>query len=169
MSTKYEEYSGYTGGMACYGAKWFGQTFTPSTAHTLASVKVKLTKAAGASGTITFAIYATTSGHPSGSVLCSGTIEASTLSDSVKTEHEITMGTEINLAASTQYALVASMPSGSGTNYIRWWAGSGSYSGGCYEQSTDSGATWASGTSTDFDFETWGNAIVSFIPKCVFF
>jgi len=62
-----------------YNITWYAQTFTPSVAHTITSVKLLLYRT-GSPGTVTVSIRATDgSGHPIGSDLCSGTTNGDTL------------------------------------------------------------------------------------------
>ncbi len=145
-----------------YGANWYAQTFTPSVAHTIKSVKLKLYKV-GSPGNVTVSIRATSGGHPTGSDLCSGIINGNTLnSTSPGSWYEITLGSGYNLSASTMYAIVVRAPSGtypSPANYLVWRrdASSPTYGGGCREGSTNGGSTWTSNTNRDMMFEEWGN------------
>ena len=77
----YEYYStGDDAAASIYGNTWDTQTFTPSVAHTITSVKLKLYKTGTGPGTITVGIRATDgSGLPTGSDLCSGTTDGNTL------------------------------------------------------------------------------------------
>ena len=76
----YEYYNtGDDSGQSVYGSNWYAQTFTPSIAHTITSVKLLLYRS-GSPGTVTVSIRATDgSGHPIGPDLCSGTTDGSTL------------------------------------------------------------------------------------------
>ena len=160
-ATLYEYYntgddSSVPGGI--YGARWRAQTFTPSVAHKITSVKLKLFRS-GSPGTVTVSIRATDgSGHPTGADLCSGTTNGNTLPTASPYEwREITLGSGYNLSASTKYAIVTRAPSGTSVNYLDWrYKSSGTYTGGWYELSNDSGATWTSATAADFMFEEWG-------------
>jgi hypothetical protein len=150
-----------------YDGRWLAQTFTPSVAHTIASVKLKLSRY-GSPGTVTVGIKATDgSGHPTGSDLCSGTIDGNSLTTvTTGAWYEITLGSGYALSASTKYAIVLRAPNGDSSNQCRWRRdiSSPTYAGGCYEYSTDSGSTW---TSYDYDtmFEEWsGEPNISVSP-----
>ena len=61
-----------------YGNEWRAQTFTPSVSFNITSVKLKLFRE-GNPGTVTVSIRATSGGVPTGSDLCWGTTNGSTL------------------------------------------------------------------------------------------
>lgn len=160
MSTLYEYYNtGDDASSGVYGATWKAQTFTPSIAHKITSVKLKFYRT-GSPGTLTVGIRATDgSGHPTGEDLCSGTIDGNSLTtDTAGAWYEITLGAGYNLAASTKYAIVARAPSGDINNRARWLydSTSSTYTGGNIESSTNSGSSWTSSTGYDFMFEDWG-------------
>jgi hypothetical protein len=77
----YEYYNtGDTSVASIYGDIWDAQTFTPSVAHTITSVKLKLYRIGNGPGTITVGIRATdVDGLPTGSDLCSGTTDGNSL------------------------------------------------------------------------------------------
>jgi len=145
-----------------YGTTWVAQTFTPSVAHTITSVKLKLFRV-GSPGTITVSIRATSGGQPTGSDLCSGITTGDTLTTSALGEwREITLGSGYGLSAGTTYAIVVRATSGNSSNYV-WWrvdSSSPTYGGGMYLLSSNSGSSWISGASYDLMFEEWGNATV---------
>jgi hypothetical protein len=144
-----------------YGSYWRAQTFTPSVAHTITSVKLKIFRV-GAPGTINVCIRATSSGQPSGSDLCSGTINGDSLTtDTGGAWYEITLGGGYGLSAGTTYAIVVRATSGDGSNYVGWRADSTpTYGGGILLTSSNSGSSWTSVANYDLMFEEWGNAIV---------
>jgi len=165
MATKYEYYNtGDNANIAPYGTSWYAQTFTPSVAHKITSVKLLLSRV-GSPGTVTVSIKATDgSGHPTGSDLCSGTTNGDTLPDTLPGEwREVTLGDGADLSAITKYAIVVRAINGDGDNKPRWRLDSTSptYAGGCLEQSTDSGSSWTSLTAYDFMFEEWGEPSVT--------
>ena len=140
--------------------KW-GQTFTPSNAHDITSVKLKLFKT-NSPGDMTVEIYATDgSGHPTGAALASGTIAAADISSTSSPGdwYECTFGSSALLSASTKYGIVLST-SGTwdATNFIVWRedGSSATYSGGNYMY-LDTG-TWYDGPNDDFMFEEYGTA-----------
>ena len=149
-----DDFSGYV-----RGANWSAQTFTPSVAHKITSVKLKLYRL-GNPGTVTVSIKATDgSGHPTGTDLCSGTIDGNTLTPtSPGLWYEITLGAGYNLAANTKYAIVVRATAGSSGNEVEWRADSSSpaYASGNCELSTNSGSSWTRYTAYDYMFEEWG-------------
>ena len=145
-----------------YGTRWAAQTFTPSVAHTITSVKLKLFRV-GAPGTVTVSIRATSGGQPTGSDLCSGTTSGDTLTTSTLGEwREITLGSGYGLSAGTTYAIVIRAISGDGSNSLSWRVDGSSptYGGGMNLYSIDSGSSWISDAGYDFMFEEWGTATV---------
>jgi hypothetical protein len=146
-----------------YGSTWVAQTFTPSVAHTITSVKLKLFRV-GSPGTVTVSIRATSGGQPTGGDLCSGTTSGNTLPTGSPFEwREISLGSGYGLSAGTTYAIVVRATSGDSSNYL-WWRVDGSsptYGGGMYLLSFNSGSSWTSGASYDLMFEEWGNVAVA--------
>lgn len=146
-----------------HGNLWKAQTFTPSVAHGITSVKL-LIRRTGLPSTITVGIRETdVGGHPTGADLCSGTTDGDTLTDVWPGEwREITLGTGYNLAADTKYAIVVRVPTGDASNRIVWQCDlNGTYDGGNYEASSNSGTSWNSTIADDFLFEEWGEAVVA--------
>jgi len=163
MATLYENYNtGDENRESFYGAKWNGQTFTPSVAHKITSVKLKIARFASP-GTITVGIRATDgSGHPTGSDLCSGTTDGNTLTTAAEGEwREITLGAGYDLSADAKYAIVARALTGDASNLVFWRKDTSvpTYGGGNEEKSTDSGSSWNS-FAPDYMFEDWGDPSV---------
>ncbi|MBA7570878.1 hypothetical protein ES708_12634 [subsurface metagenome] len=146
-----------------YGIYWRAQTFTPSIAHKIASVRLKLLRY-GSPGTITVSIRATDeNGHPTGGDLCSGTTNGNTLPTHPSAEwREITLGAGYDLDADTMYAIVVRALDSDDADYPAWRRDSGApaYIGGCWEASNDSGNTWTGYKVIDGMFEEWGGPIV---------
>ncbi len=144
-----------------YGVNWYAQTFTPSVAHTITSVKLKLYRVGTTPGNVTVSIRATSGGHPILPDLCSGTINGNSLTTNTSGNwYEITFTSGYNLSASTMYAIVVRATGGTFSNYIGWRRStSAGYAGGCREDSGTSGAdgTWTSHTTRDMMFEEWGD------------
>lgn len=178
MSTKYESYA--AGGDTSFqraGANWDSQTFTPSIAHTITSVKLFMFQFTGfPPGLITVRIRATAAGKPSGGDLCSGTTNGNTLPSIAAGGfqagaewREIFFGAGTPLAAGTKYAIVISVAAAACQINATTVGG---YAGGDRCVSGDSGATWANNNPQDFYFEEWGTgltakAFASFTPKLV--
>ena len=162
MATLYEKYiTGDNGAANIAGVLWDGQTFTPSTAHLISSVKLKWYRF-GSPGTITVAIRATSGAVPTGADLTSGTYDGNTLTTATGGAwYEITLDSTYSLLASTKYAIVVSL-GGDASNYLAWRVDSvgGAYAGGQRVHSPDSGVSWVSGSpynGQDFMFEEWGS------------
>lgn len=163
MATLYEYYNtGDDGSTALYGTRWMAQTFTPSTAHKITSVKLKLGRV-GSPGTVTVSIRETDeNGHPTGDDLCSGTTDGDTLQEGSPWEwREITLGDGYNLDADTKYAIVTRALAGDTDNYVVWRrdATDPTYEGGNFELSTNSGDSWTTYADRDFMFEDWGEPL----------
>ncbi|GAJ02051.1 unnamed protein product, partial [marine sediment metagenome] len=162
MATLYEYYNtGDDDAYTRYGSYWAAQTFTPSTAHKITSVKLKLFRV-GSPGTITVSIRATFGGKPTGGDLCVGTTDGNSLTTSTAGEwREITLGAGYNLNAFTKYAIVVRATSGDGANLFQWrWDGSSpTYEEGNAAVSSNSGSLWDGYTEWDFMFEDWGEEI----------
>ncbi|GAI58179.1 unnamed protein product, partial [marine sediment metagenome] len=168
MANRYEYYNtGFSAESAVHGALWKAQTFTPSVAHTITSVKLLIRRVL-LPGTITVGIRETSvTGHPTGADLCSGTIDGDSLTGNWPGEwREITLGAGYNLDANTKYAIVVRALTGDGTNRLLWQEDLiATYVGGNYELSGNSGTSWNSTVEDDFMFEEWGAAIA--IPPTV--
>lgn len=163
MADLYEYYNtGDDGYGNLYDERRYAQTFTPSIAHEITSVKLLLFRD-GSPGTITVSIRATdVSGHPTGSDLCSGTIDGNTLTtDTDGLWYEITLGAGFNLNADTKYAIVMKAASTTPSHMLcpRRDESSPTYERGNYDYSSDSGSTWTADTERDFMFEEWGVVI----------
>lgn len=163
MSTRYEYYNTGDEGnsSSIYDTTWGAQTFTPSIAHKITSVKLKLFSILSP-GIVTVSIRATdVNNHPAGNDLCSGTINGNTLTTDYAGEwYEIALGSGCNLSASTKYAIVVRAPNIEPASELRWIMDTTNptYTGGCYEWSENSGTSWLSSTSLDLMFEDWGEA-----------
>ena len=164
MATLYENYitGDDTAAALTATSTRHAQTFTPATAHTITSVKLKIARYAnGSPGTVTCEITATdVNGKPTGGALCSGTTDGDTLTERKTYEwREITFGAGYALSASVKYAIVIKQ---AGTSFPDWtyWRSDGSsptYAGGSRVDSSDSGSTWGVVTENDFMFEDWGD------------
>ena len=139
-----------------YGNYWWSQTFTPSVAHKILRVRLKLFRE-GSSGTVTVSIRATDeNGHPTGGDLCSGSMDGSIITTSSPGAwYEIALGAGYNLSASTKYAIIVR----TSFAYLYWRvSSSGAYAGGNREGSTDGGSSWTAYADNDFMFEEWGQS-----------
>ncbi|GAI83424.1 unnamed protein product [marine sediment metagenome] len=168
MATLYEYYNtGDDNRLGAWAQAWNAQTFTPSQAHKITSVKLLLFRK-GLPGIVTASIRATDgSGLPNGADLCSGTIDGDTLTtDEAGAWYEITLGDGYNLDADTKYAIVIRAPTGTVTKTVEWRAdiSSPTYPGGCYNGSNNSGVDWFANSNYDFMFEEWGEPIPVVAP-----
>ncbi len=162
MATRFEHYITGDDGAWEFGIiNWMAQTFTPSTAHKITSVKLPLYRW-GSPGTITVSIKATDgNGHPTGDDLCLGTTDGNALTTDTGGEwREITLGAGANLAADTKYAIVARAPDSLFDKvYWRVDGTSPTYTGGALEWSNNSGSSWTTEAEQDFLFEEWGEPL----------
>jgi len=166
-SKKYE-YNEESGSSFEYirGSKWKAQTFTVGTVgdnedFIIKSVKVLGYRYGSSPGEVIASIKnIDCCGAPVGPDLCSGSIDGNTFTSSGNGEwYEIELsGSNCNLSASTQYALVMRNPGGNSMNYVNWiFVYSPDYLGGQRYSSFDSGGSWTPGTwGTDFNFQVIG-------------
>lgn len=159
VPTMYENSQTFPGGSsAVYATGWKAQTFTVgATAHTVTSVVLRMARV-GSPGILTVSIRDTdVNGHPTGSDLTSGTIDANGFT-TAGDWYEIVL-TEYALSANTKYAIVCrALSAVYPTSYVNWRQDSTNpYAGGNRENSVDSGGTWTSTGGTDFTFEVFGN------------
>ncbi len=152
-----ENLESYMGGaitltQSIYGDNWRAQSFTPSISHSINGVGL-FGYSTGSPGTITVSIRAVDgNGQPTGSDLCSGTIDGDTLTGEVRW-HNITFSSSYALTASTKYTIVVRALTGSAANRFNWhYLNPGTYSGGQYEESANAGSTWTGVSAADFYF-----------------
>lgn len=164
MATRYEYYIVGDQGQQGVHTVWHAQTFTPSVAHKITSVKLLLWRYNNP-GTLTVSIRAVDgAGKPTGGDLCSGTTNGNSLPTEAPYEwREITLGAGAPLNADTQYAIVARALDGDGSNFVYWrggytppdvYADGGSYS-------SDDGVSWT-GYGWDLMFEDWGEPLITY-------
>jgi len=139
-----------------FGTSWITQTFTTNSAYTITETHAKLYRE-GSPGTCNLNIYATTSDHPTGSAIASGSFNGNALTTNTAGEWITVTYTGTALTSTTKYAIVLNCPDGTNPNRVNWRmdASSPSYSGGSYGASADSGANWSMNTSYDHMFETY--------------
>ena len=91
MATLYEYLNtGDNDSGSVYGAVWNSQSFTPTIAHIITSIKLLLYRI-GSPGTLTVSIRATDgSGHPTGADLVSGTTDGATLTTTTDSDRFLT-------------------------------------------------------------------------------
>lgn len=157
VKEKYDTATSYTN---FYGAYWFCQTWTTTSAYTITGVFLKL-KRAGTPGTITCSIKEVDGAFkPTGADLCSGTIDGDAISDGDLKWYKFDFGAGTALSNSTKYAIVVRAPAGdAGNSVYTGYNNTSGYSGGTFVLSTNSGSTWALDT-TDMVFATYdGSAL----------
>ncbi len=149
-----------SGTIGTFGAtvRQVAQTFTPASTHDISFVRLQLHKSWGGNpGTVTVGIYATSSGNPTGSALCSGTIDGNDITTTGLGEwSQINMTTTISLTAATKYAIVVSTAAVY-PNYLYWSIDSTSatYAGGSYKSTEDGGSSWSTDGTYDCMFEEY--------------
>jgi hypothetical protein len=154
--TLYESYtSGEDYSFPVYGPTWFAQSFTPSTAHTITSVKLKISRT-GSPGTFTIDIKATSDGIPTGNSLSTGSTNGNSLS-TTDAWVEITVD-PAPLSADTKYIIVMNASSGTPTNKVNVRAdiSSSTYTGGDAVYTPSSGASWYIQGGDDILFYEYG-------------
>lgn len=141
-----------------YPSRWGAQTFTPEANHTITSIKIKMFRL-GNPGQLTFEIRETSGGEPTDVVLCSGTYDGNSITDtSPGQNYEITLGAGASLETDVMYAIVA-YGGVDNVNQFKWRmdATDPGYTRGSYVWSNDGGLTWEV-QAYDFIFEEWGEA-----------
>lgn len=163
-------YDSYTAGGASnvtvYNTRSEGQTFTPAYSYTITSVKLDLF-GDGDAFTLTVTIHATDDdGLPTGPVLCTGTLDTSTLLVDPGQLEEITLGSGTDLIAGTKYAICCACDADDQTA-CEWQAdivGTLSNGNRIYDAGPD--GTWAEAGTTahDISFECYGTRISGGTP-----
>ena len=157
--TLFEHFNtGYNGGYKIYGVNWAAQTFTPSIAHNITSVKLLLQRT-DTPGTLNIYIETTDdSGKPTGSVLTSGTTNGDTLPTTPPEWREITL-TSCRLDTGTKYAIVAKASGGDYYDNVYWCANTSAsgYANGDYCWYAD--GPWYLVNTKDFMFEEYGTTV----------
>ena len=127
------------------------QTFTPPKSHYLSWVDVYAAKKGTGCSDVKVYIYATSSGHPTGSAIATSTGQSCTGWSTSYEWHRFTFATPLSITASTKYA-IAMKSNGNSTNSLVWGDDSTSptYSGGNFEYFSGS---WKSYTTDDFLFK----------------
>ncbi len=149
------QYSSASAGNAIYAATNLeGQTFrtkpSPYGTVVLTEIQAYIAKTGTPSGNVTINIYAVDAAHkPTGSSLGSASITTA----SVSSLAYYTFTFNVALSAGTEYAMVMSVPSGTGANYVSWYFESGGIGtniiDGFVIGSTTSGSTWNTGGDKD--------------------
>ena len=155
--TQFQNNSGGASVSSFYAQFWRGQSFTPTTTHTITCVELEMIKVGSPPGDLTVIIKATSAGVPSGAIMATGTLAASTWATTPGSVEAITLDNTAELTASTMYALYFYLGGGDGSNKLQYLYGS-SFAGGTTVSSDNSGSTWAAG-ATDLNFAEHGTAV----------
>jgi len=142
-----------------FGAAWVAQTFTTSGSFTITQVSIYAARVGALPYTFYVNITAVDANHkPTGSKLCSGSVDPSGWSTSVAW-HNITLGSGSLLSASTEYAIEGVLSGGGASNKISWQLDSSTgYSGGGMVISANSGGSWTYFTQYDCMFRTYSTS-----------
>jgi hypothetical protein len=124
---------------------WQAQTFTPSASGKLTKMdfQAALSSAASTLGTVVVEIRNTTAGSPGTTVLA--TANLTTVNTTGNLYYTVAFVAPPNVTAGTQYALV--LRAGTGGPYRAVSSSTNVYAGGNWQQSSNSGGTWANVTS----------------------
>lgn len=158
MATKYEYYEPSINSIqGFFGTAVRCQTFTPSVAHTITSVFLKLNRTTGTANTLNISIRATSEGQPTGSDLATASIASSSVSGYMNS-YELVLNIGVALSVSVQYAIYMSQ-TGDASNYLEVGIlnGEASYTGGQWGESSNGGSTWSMKSGDDAWFQEWGN------------
>jgi len=126
--------------------------------HSLTSVKMKF-KRTGSPGMVDVEIYEVDgSGHPTGSVLSSGSFDGDAVTTDAAGELVSCTMSSYVLQPSTKYIIVVYMTGGGLLDYLSWFYdnNNGAYTGGDRTKSIDSGSTWDVLINDDCIFEVYG-------------
>jgi len=133
------------------GNNWKAQTFTTTDTYTIDYVQLKIYRS-GTPGTLTIDLYDVDVAEKPDNLLCTGTINGDTLSESPEFV-QINLVDCPELENATMYSLVAYCPS----NYVIWrFDSSTGYADGDFWYSADAGVNWTSNGNNDFMFEIYG-------------
>ena len=158
----YENYQDNNNSTGLYGLwTWKGQTFTPTSSHTLTKASLYLYKEGNPSGNARVYLLATdVSGNPAGVYLDSASVACSTIpGDSNFHWIDFSFSGGVQLQANTKYALALQVPSGDASNFLYTSINtSGTYTSGSMYQTGDGGESWEAlgGGAWDMLFEEYG-------------
>lgn len=148
-----------------YGSNWAAQIFTPAISGYLSYVALNLSLVGAPTGNINVYLYATSSGLPTGSALCTIASIVATTVPTTAIDMAFSLSSPYLLVGNTPYAIVVSCPAGTSSLYLRWTYDTvGGYVGGCYCSSGDSGTTWTTSTY-DFRFSAYIATSSSLVSK----
>ncbi|ULR91371.1 DUF11 domain-containing protein [Comamonas sp. B21-038] len=149
---------GTTTGTGFGASNWTGQTFISGMTGRLTQAEVQLfCNGCGASPPdLMLSVRATSAGLPTGADLANTTIPGTTFASGTTASFTATFGTPLTLTSGAQYALVlrpVSAPTGSGYFWIR--SSPSTYSSGSRVVATNSGTSWSTDTTRDYNFKIY--------------
>lgn len=150
--------AGTTTGTGFGTPAWTGQTFIPTVNGQLvaADIQVFCNGCGATPPNLTLSVRDTAAGLPTGADLASVTIPGSAFSSGATVTFTASFGSPATLTSGTQYALIlrpVSVPAGSGYFWIR--SSPSTYASGSRVLSANSGGTWSTDTTRDYNFKTY--------------
>jgi hypothetical protein len=150
--------AGTTTGTGFGTPNWTGQTFIPAVNGQLVKAQIQLfCNGCGATPpNLTLDVRNTSAGLPTGADLATTTIPGSVFSSGSTVSFTASFGSPATLTSGTQYALIlrpVSAPAGSGYFWIR--SSPSTYANGSRVLSADSGGTWSTDTTRDYNFKAY--------------
>jgi hypothetical protein len=150
--------AGTTTGTGFGTPAWTGQTFTPAVNGQLVAADIQLfCNGCGATPpNLTLSVRNTAAGLPTGADLDSVTVPGSVFSSGATVTFTASFGSPATLTSGTQYALIlrpVSVPAGSGYFWIR--SSPSTYASGSRVLSANSGGTWSTDTTRDYNFKAY--------------
>jgi hypothetical protein len=141
--------------LASYGANAIvGQTFTPPTNMSVATITAKATRLL-TPGNVTCYIYSTAGGHPNfaGLLGTSTAVSANTWVTTGGAEYIFTFATPVALTGGTVYGYTLSVPAGDINNSITLYGDTNVYAGGQAMRYNTGTLTWTDYAANDFYFD----------------
>jgi hypothetical protein len=158
--------AGTTTGTGFGTPNWTGQTFIAGVTGMLVKADITLF-CSGCGATppnLTLSVRNTAAGLPTGADLATATVPGSAFASGASTLFTATFGAPVAITSGTQYALIlrpVSAPAGSGYFWIR--SSPSTYANGSRVLSADSGGTWSTDTTRDYNFRTYVQ--IGFVPS----
>lgn len=163
-ATKYEYYNtGDDNYETLEDLDYIGQTFTPQTTHTIASVKLKVFRL-GSPGTATIGIRATSNSLPIGGNLVSGTFDANAITTDPTGEWaEAILSPPLDVTGGLKYAIVPIHSNYNPNVDELYWCYDSSIPAYAYGEAVDwTGSAWeVMYPVSDCMFEEWGSIPLS--------
>ena len=140
------------------GTQLVGQSFTPTTAHTLTRIRLKLQRQGNPGSAIISVRAADSGGLPTGGDLSVGSLDTAGITTSGTGEWYFVEMSPVELEAGKQYVLILHVPGGDASNRLncRWDRTDPPYGGGTALYSWNGGQGWRTMPDFDLMFEEWG-------------